>query len=63
MMGQNSHFVRGTSHVTQLDESHDNPVDNDRNDGDEEVRTEAKLIWKSEEDGRVVFSLFNLSIL
>lgn len=62
MMGQNSHFVRGTSHVTQLDESHDNPVDNDRNDGDEEVRTEARLIWKSEEDGRVMSAWLKHSI-
>jgi hypothetical protein len=30
--------------------------------GDEEVRTEARLLWKPEEDGRVVFSLLVLSI-
>jgi hypothetical protein len=62
MMRQNSHFVEGTSHFTQLEDSHDNPDDIESNDGDEEVRTEARLLWKPEEDGRVVFSLLVLSI-
>jgi hypothetical protein len=62
MMGQqrnlpkNSHFVGETSHCTQVEEANDNPVDIKGNDGDEEVRTEARLIWKPEEDGRVVCS-------
>jgi hypothetical protein len=32
-----------------------NPVDIDGDDETEEVRTDVRLIWKPEEDGRVVF--------
>jgi hypothetical protein len=48
-----------TSHCAPVDEephvARNNPVDIDGDDETEEVRTEARLIWKPEEDGRVVF--------
>jgi hypothetical protein len=34
MMSENSHFVEGTSHFTQLEDSHDNPDDIEGNYGD-----------------------------
>jgi hypothetical protein len=53
---ENSHFVGRTSHCIEVDEACDNPVDIEENDADE-VKTEARLIWKPNEDGRVVFYL------
>jgi hypothetical protein len=48
---ENAHFI---GHVGK---PHNNPVDiesEDANEDGDRVRTESRLIWKHEEDGRVV---------
>ena len=52
---ENSHFVGTRSHFTHVEQANNSPVDI-QSDGNEDIRTEVRLIWKQEEDGRVVFS-------
>jgi hypothetical protein len=47
VLAENAHFV---GHVGQ---PHNSPVDIESEDGDR-IRTEPRLIWNNEEDGRVV---------
>lgn len=58
---ENSHFVGRTSHCIEVDEAGDNPIDIEEKDADE-VRTEARLIWKPNEDGRVMSAWLKHSI-
>ncbi|PVH64126.1 hypothetical protein PAHAL_2G194600 [Panicum hallii] len=63
---ENSHFVGRTSHCAPVDEephvARNNPVDIDGDDETEEVRTDVRLIWKPEEDGRVMSAWLKHSI-
>jgi hypothetical protein len=58
MMDHANNLPKNTHFVGQLHAVHNNPTDIESEDAHEEdgdgVRTESRLIWKQEEDGRVV---------
>jgi hypothetical protein len=58
MMEQPHHVSENAHFVGNVVQSHNSPVNIDAEDADEEdgdeVRTVARLVWKIEEDGRVV---------